>query len=740
MNNSYTISREELTPEDIDFKEKRFSREKKLKIIVAVLSFTTILFFILFIVFVSKNKSKEDEDKSLQKAATEVASGIGPTAKPCDNFYKFACGHYGKNNPPDMDFNQKSPFVYVGDQLGKDMRDLLESPSSTSAPDAVVKAEHGLPTAKSEIDRLGPAPILKVINAGGPNVFPSLNASWVDENWSLTEILARVRRYPYYNGIGYLELASFVPVIPSVDYRQANRTIIYVTQAKMPYGLRDEFLGPQSKHFLTLFEGVYMRIATALGASQTIAKQDAKDVMGLEVLVANATGSTKSRLDLAKIYNKMTVLQLNKRYPQLDWQEHIRHQFSEVGINVTLDDEVMVDALDYLDNILPILNQTSRRTLLNYCQWRLMFEYADFMASPVRDVKQKAFLGSSRVKARWQVCTDYTVKLFPMATGKLYVEKHFPPSKRGEIKVMIKDLKDAFRDIIRTNDWMSDATRTVALEKVDAMEEKVGYSDSRTSDTFLNEFRKNLKINTSTALDNAINSGADLFNFGARLLGKPYDRREWHFLISPVTVNAFYNPMTNSIIYPAGILQNPIYSEENIDVLSYGGIGFVIGHEVTHGFDSSGADFDKDGNMRQWWNAEDVLKFDNLANCLVEQYGKFIYANQSLDGRLTLAENIADKGGLKEAFMAYKKRVAMTKKDPSLPVLKYTPDQLFFIAAAQVWCKSLPDGFTEHKWTDVHSPNEFRVNGPMMNFKEFAKVFNCPLGSYMNPEKKCHVW
>jgi endothelin-converting enzyme/putative endopeptidase len=374
--------------------------------------------------------------------------------------------------------------------------------------------------------------------------------------------------------------------------------------------------------------------------------------------------------------------------------------------------------------------------LRNYLRSHLVTRMAGIMPKAFVDENfafyGRTLTGAKVLRARWKRCVEGTGRALGEDLGKAYVEAYFPPPTKAQTVDMIRSIEEAYEENLRTLDWMSEETRQQALIKLKGMVNKVGYPD-RWRDY------SELKIVRGDALGNA--ARASRFEFRRRLdkIGQPVDRGEWG--MTPPTVNAYYSSRYNDINFPAGILQPPFYDAAGDLAGNYGAIGAVMGHEMTHGFDDQGRHFDDQGNLKDWWTAEDSTKFENRAACLVNQYGGFTAVDDvKVNGKLTLGENIADNGGVRLAFAALRRALARTSQ-PS--VGGYTPEQRFFIGYAQIWCGSAtPEDSRRRAQTDPHAPGEFRVNGVVVNQPEFAAAFKCPASAAMAPppEKVCRVW
>jgi len=354
---------------------------------------------------------------------------------------------------------------------------------------------------------------------------------------------------------------------------------------------------------------------------------------------------------------------------------------------------------------------------------------------------RRVLLGVLTDRNRWNRCVEWTNKKMGMAVGALFIRDNFNHDSKATALEMIHDIREAFNELLEENDWMDTETRKVAEDKANSMTERIGYPEYITNDTRLEGEYTNLTIDRQQFLENLFSILRFEADRNVAKLRKPVDKDKW--ATEPAVVNAFYNPNKNDIVFPAGILQPLFYSQHFPKSLNYGGIGVVIGHEITHGFDDKGRQFDKQGNLKQWWNNRTIAEFRTAAQCIVDQYSNYTLdeINLSIDGRLTQGENIADNGGLKQAFRAYRKWVAEHGEEPDLPGLNMTHNQLFFLNYAQIWCGSMrpEDALTKIR-SSVHSPGPVRVLGPLSNSRDFSEAYACPKESRMNPPKKCSVW
>jgi len=334
---------------------------------------------------------------------------------------------------------------------------------------------------------------------------------------------------------------------------------------------------------------------------------------------------------------------------------------------------------------------------------------------------------------------------FGVPMSAMYVKEHFDTDSLERAKEMVHYIRKEFIKILEMVEWMDAATKRMAIEKARSITAHIGYSTEILEESKVMELFEGLDLSPNfTYYQNVQTLRKYWSDYDIKKLRKPYSKNDWKKFSQAATINAFYNSLENSIKFPAGILQGVFFDKTRPNYLNYGAIGYIIGHEITHGFDDRGRQFDKDGNNKNWWKPDTDRNYQERARCIVEQYGNFTVPESKdlqLNGVNTQGENIADNGGLKEAFLGYKQYVRENGDEARLPGIKYTPDQMFWISAANVWCaKMRPQSLKLRIQTGVHSPPRFRVIGPMVNLPQFAESFDCPLGSAMNPVDKCTLW
>lgn len=351
--------------------------------------------------------------------------------------------------------------------------------------------------------------------------------------------------------------------------------------------------------------------------------------------------------------------------------------------------------------------------------------------------------GQEREEPRWEQCLSSLTGTLGVAISSMYVRNHFKPDSKGLAMEMVEYIRGEFGRILDQVDWMDEETRLEAKDKAKSISAYIGYPDELLNDTLIEELYKGLHFDRRDYFKNILQLRRWSIDYSFNQLRKPNLKVDWRKHAKAATVNAFYNSLDNSIEFPAGILQGAFFDRSKPNYLNFGAIGFIIGHEITHGFDDRGRQFDKDGNNRNWWNSDTDEKFKERAQCIIDQYSNYTVPENGLkvNGINTQGENIADNGGLKEAFRAYNEWVKRNGEESRLPGVKLNQRQLFWVSAANVWCgKYRPEVLKMRVMVGSHSPAQFRTIGPLSNLKEFSETFNCPIGSPLNPVQKCSVW
>ncbi|CAM5164164.1 unnamed protein product, partial [Natator depressus] len=427
--------------------------------------------------------------------------------------------------------------------------------------------------------------------------------------------------------------------------------------------------------------------------------------------------------------------------PAIDWLDYMAYALTPLELSEA--EPVVVYGREYLQQVSELINSTERSILNNYMIWNLVQKTASSLDQRFETAQEKlleTLYGTKKsCTPRWQTCISNTDDTLGFALGSLFVKATFDRDSKEIAEEMISEIRSAFEESLEQLDWMDKTTRQAAKEKADAIYDMIGFPDFILDNKELDDVYDGYEVSEDSFFQNMLN----FYNFSAKVMAdqlrKPPNRDQWS--MTPQTVNAYYLPTKNGIVFPAGILQAPFYARNHPKALNFGGIGVVMGHELTHAFDDQGREYDKEGNLRPWWQNSSLEAFKNRTECMMEQYSKYMVNGEHVNGKQTLGENIADNGGLKTAYNAYKAWLQKNGEEKHLPAVGLTNNQLFFVGFAQVWCSvRTPESSHEGLVTDPHSPDKFRVIGTLSNSRDFAEHFKCPVGSPMNPGKHCEVW
>jgi predicted metalloendopeptidase len=486
-------------------------------------------------------------------------------------------------------------------------------------------------------------------------------------------------------------------------------------------------------------------IAVTLGSKRDRAAKEIHESIEFEMKLANLSLPSEERRNVTKLYNAMTVYEMETTFPTIPWLTYVNNILPE-NVHITRDEVIIVAVPSFIKGLEKLIVQTPKRVIANYVMSRVAGASVNYLNEELRN-RQLQFStvlsGKTEREARWKECIDIVSGGLSIPVGSLYVRKFFKEEAKTTAMEMVDDIRKEFINILMNVDWMDEKTKQKGLQKAEAMAVHIAYPDELLDDKKLEDFYEKLEVDHNLYLESILNVTKFGMNYSFGRLRAQVNKTEWITHGRPAIVNAFYSSIENSIQFPAGILQGAFFNSERPRYMNYGAIGFVIGHEITHGFDDQGRQFDKDGNLVEWWEPDTKKKYLEKAKCIIEQYGNYTEeeTGMHLNGINTQGENIADNGGIKEAYYAYLKWTERNYVEPRLPGLDYSPRQMFWMSAAQTWCtKYRIQAMRQRITTGVHSLGQFRVLGPLSNMREFSVDFNCPLGSPMNPIHKCQVW
>jgi putative endopeptidase len=646
------------------------------------------------------------------------AKAIDKTANPCDDFYKYACGNWMKNNPIPSDQTRWGRF----DELSQRNNYLLytELKSAAEAPKTPLQTKYGNYFAScmntAEIDKLGARPIQPILDdiarLESGRDFTALDVK-------LTQRYGRSLLF----GVGVGQ-----------DQKDSSKQIIETGQGGLGLPDRDYYLNTDDRSITIRAQYVahMTKMFVLLGDIPEKAQAEAAAVMTIETALAQGSMSRVERRNPKNVYHIMTLTEADQLTPDFDWKQYIgAYGLSDVpSLNVSSPGYAKAANAVLADQPLPALK--------SYLRWQVLNSSARQLSRPFVDenfaFNDQTLAGQKEQRPRWKTCTMSTDRALGEAVGQDWVKQYFPPDAKANMEKLVAALEKALGQDIAQLPWMSDTTKVEAKAKLDAIRDKIGYPDHwRDYSKFIVK-RDDYLGNVERA--SVFEDDRDLAKYG-----KPVDETEWG--MTPPTVNAYYNPSMNDINFPAGILQPPFYDNHIDPAVNFGAIGVVIGHEMTHGFDDQGSQFDLHGNVRVWWTPEDLAKFKQRTECEAKEYDGFEVApGAHLNGHLTLGENTADNGGLRIAYQALLNTLADEDASTTAQIDGYTPSQRYFLAFGQVWCQNVTEQQARLRAkTDPHSSGEWRVNGAVQNFDEFGKAFGCKKGDPMMPVSGgCRVW
>ncbi len=663
---------------------------------------------------------KQSTAQKTRQAAKDIASfdqtALDKSADPCVDFYQYSCGGWMKNNPIPPDQPIWGRFNELAEHNREILRGILE---------AAAKNKSATGNEKKIGDYYASCMDEGAINQKGVAVLkPAFDR--IDSVKDKNDLPALVA---WLHGQGINSLFGFGS---GPDFKNANEVIGQADQGGLSLPDRDYYLkdDPKSAELRKDYVEHVTNMFKLLGDSPEKAAAEAGTVMKIETALARGSMDRVERRDPLKVYHKISEQDWQQLTPSFSFKAYL----TDVGVQQV--GALNVAVPDFFKALDTELKDTSLDDLKTYFRWHLVHGQAEVLPTAFVNENfnffRKTLLGSKELQPRWKRCTAAADDDLGEALGQVYVEKHFPPQAKERTLKMVKQVEEALRKDITELSWMTEATKKQALIKLEAIQNKIGYPNK------WRDYSK-LQIVRGDALGNSLRSNAFEFQRELSKIGKPLDKQEWQ--MTPPTVNAYYDSSENDINFPAGILQPPFYDFKADDALNFGGIGAVIGHELTHGFDDQGRLFDAQGNLHDWWTAEDGKAFEQRAQCLVDEYNSFVAVDDvHLNGKLTLGENTADNGGLRIALMALLAGSNNGEK-PAPKIDGYTPEQRLFLGWGQVWCQNeSPQIARLLAQTNEHSSGKYRVNGVVSNMPEFQKAWGCKAGQPMVRQNACRVW
>ena len=657
----------------------------------------------------SQKEVKNTSGIDLANLDTTVAAGT--------DFFRYACGGWNDSHPLTAEYSRYGSFDMLAETNQKQLRELIESfASQTNEPGSQGQKIGDLYTLAMDSVKLnsdGVAPIKAQLD----------KIAAISDRKQIVPMIAEMA----YDGIGTY-FSSYV----YADPKNSALNIFQISQGGINLGEKEYYLDTDSvtANIREQYKLYITKLLKLAGFTDAEAEQKMNDVLEIETTIAKASFSAVQRRDPEANYHKMTYADLKKQFSGIDWDAYLK------GLGVQGVEELNVEQIEPLQTVDKLISTLPLEKHISYLQYNLIDAAAsclsdDFVAARF-DFYGKVLSGRQVNQPRWKRAVNAVNGMLGEVVGQMYVEKYFPAAAKERMVNLVKNLQTALGERIQAQEWMSDSTKAVAAEKLAAFHVKVGYPDKWKDYSSLEIKKDSYWANVCRASEWAVR---DMYS----RVGKPVDKDEW--LMTPQTVNAYYNPSTNEICFPAAILQYPFFDMNADDAFNYGAIGVVIGHEMTHGFDDQGRQFDKNGNLCDWWAAGDAERFNERAQVMVDFFNNIeVLPGLKANGQLTLGENLADHGGLNVAYLAYRNA---TKDAPLGVVDGFTADQRFFLAYAALWAGNIrEEAIRQYTKSDPHSLGEWRVNGALPHIQAWYDAFGItdkdPM--YIAPEKRVNIW
>ena len=657
----------------------------------------------------SQKEVKNTSGIDLANLDTTVAAGT--------DFFRYACGGWNDSHPLTAEYSRYGSFDMLAETNQKQLRELIESfASQTNEPGSQGQKIGDLYTLAMDSVKLnsdGVAPIKAQLD----------KIAAISDRKQIVPMIAEMA----YDGIGTY-FSSYV----YADPKNSALNIFQISQGGINLGEKEYYLDTDSvtANIREQYKLYITKLFKLAGFTDAEAEQKMNDVLEIETTIAKASFSAVQRRDPEANYHKMTYADLKKQFSGIDWDAYLK------GLGVQGVEELNVEQIEPLQTVDKLISALPLEKHISYLQYNLIDAAAsclsdDFVAARF-DFYGKVLSGRQVNQPRWKRAVNAVNGMLGEVVGQMYVEKYFPAAAKERMVNLVKNLQTALGERIQAQEWMSDSTKAVAAEKLATFHVKVGYPDKWKDYSSLEIKKDSYWANVCRASEWAVR---DMYS----RVGKPVDKDEW--LMTPQTVNAYYNPSTNEICFPAAILQYPFFDMNADDAFNYGAIGVVIGHEMTHGFDDQGRQFDKNGNLCDWWAAGDAERFNERAQVMVDFFNNIeVLPGLKANGQLTLGENLADHGGLNVAYLAYRNA---TKDAPLGVVDGFTADQRFFLAYAALWAGNIrEEAIRQYTKSDPHSLGEWRVNGALPHIQAWYDAFGItdkdPM--YIAPEKRVNIW
>lgn len=653
-----------------------------------------------------------------EKSLAIDPSNMDTTVACGEDFYEYACGGWIKKNPLKPEYARYGSFDVLAENNQKQMRELIdELEKAENEPGSVAQKvgdlyKMGLDSVR--LNKEGVSPISEALK----------NIASLDDKAAFASLVAQMHKEGS---------SPFFQLYVGADEKNSSMNIVNLYQGGMSMGDRDYYLSEDSANIKIrdAYKKYINKLFTLAGYSAEKAAVAEKNVMNIETALAKVAFSREETRNPLKNYNKMAMTDFLKQMNGFDWKSY----FSVLGLDSL--NEINPNQLPFIKGMDALVGGLTSEEIRDYLIFKQINTASSYLSDDFVqarfDFYGKVLSGQQELKPRWKRSLSVTDGALGEALGEMYVAKYFPPEAKERMLKLVENLRISLGEHIDSLEWMSAETKAKAKEKLAAFYVKIGYPDKWRDYSGLTIDPK------KSYWDNVREAAVFESDYMLSDVNKPVDKTRW--LMSPQTVNAYYNPTTNEICFPAGILQPPFFYMDADDAVNYGGIGVVIGHEMTHGFDDQGRQYDKDGNLKDWWTAEDAKQFNLRADKLADQYSSIIVLDTvHANGRFTLGENIADHGGLRVSYTAFKNA---TKGQDLKPIDGFTPDQRFYLAYAGLWAQNIRDEeILRLTKIDPHSLGKWRVNAALRNLESFFQAFGItekdPM--YMKPEDRVTIW
>ena len=644
-------------------------------------------------------------------------TNLDTTAVASQDFFQYACGGFNEKHPLTAEYSRYGAFELLIEQNQKNIKGLIEDLAAhlDAQPESGKKVGtlYNLAMDSVKLNQEGIAPVKPLLD-------------------KIAALSSKDQIIPMKAELSNIGIGSYFGSFIYTDAKNSDMNIFQLAQGGINLGQKEYYLDTDEATVAVreAYKKYIVNLFTLAGASEAEAKQKMEDVMTVETAIAKASKSAVELRDPEANYNKMTFDELKQQIPGIDWDAYVK------ALGLPEVKELIVGQDKPIQEVADLINKLPLSTHISYLQFNVIDAAASFLSDDFVNARfdfyGKVLSGRQANYPRWKRAVETANGVLGELVGQMYVEKYFPAAAKERMVALVKNLQTALGERIQAQEWMSDSTKAMAMDKLANFHVKVGYPDK------WKDYSK-LSIENDSYWANICRAAQWATDDMNSRLGKPVDRDEW--LMSPQTVNAYYNPTTNEICFPAAILQYPFFDMNADDAFNYGAIGVVIGHEMTHGFDDQGRRYDKMGNMKDWWQPEDAKRFAERTQVMVDFFSKIeVLPGLFGNGQLTLGENIADHGGLNVSFAAYKNA---TKDAPLADADGFTADQRFFLAYATFWAGNIRDEEIRNRTkSDVHALGKWRVNGALPHIQAWYDAFNITPESpmYVAPEDRVNIW